>query len=94
MSSPCAVLCQCCCIPPRSPLSLAQFRGPVVPSWPSTASLPRYSEERTAVRIVVVEVVVVVVWGLAVVVARAAGVAVRRPRAVARFALWFERAAV
>jgi hypothetical protein len=39
MSSPCDVLCQCCCRPPRSPLSLAQLRGSVVPSWPSTASL-------------------------------------------------------
>ena len=41
MSSPCAVLCQCCCRPIRSPLSLAPLRGPVVPSWPSTASLLR-----------------------------------------------------
>ena len=63
-------------------------------SCPAGPLLPRYSEERTAVRVVVVEVVVVVVWGLAVVVARAAEVAVHRPRAVARFALWSERAAV
>jgi hypothetical protein len=46
------------------------------------------------VRVVVVEVVVVVVWGVAVMVARAAEAAVRRPRAVARFALCPERAAV
>ena len=41
MSSPCAVLCQCCCRPPRSPSPSAQLRGFVVPSWPSTVSLLR-----------------------------------------------------